>query len=95
MDTIFEWDRRKEQENITKHGYSFMEAREIFRDPKIIHLEDIKHSDRENRFYAVGKTKRGIVLTVRYTRQGNTIRVFGAASWRKWRKFYEKNTQPS
>ncbi len=92
MTYTFEWDLKKEFQNIAKHGVSFKEASEIFSDPKVIHLEDERHSSDEDRFYAVGKTIGEKILTVRYTWRGNTIRIYGAAKWRKWRRFYEENT---
>lgn len=91
----FEWDIRKELENIAKHRITFGTAIEIFSDPKVIHLEDEGHSSVENRFYAVGKTLKGEVVTVRYTTRGNVIRIFGAAKWRKWRKYYERENSGS
>lgn len=92
MAYTFEWDFNKELENIAKHGHSFAEAMEVFADSKVIHLEDPKHSSEEDRFYAVGKMRGELVLTVRYTLRDNVIRIFGAANWRKWRKYYEENT---
>ncbi len=92
MDYIFEWDLVKERKNVGKHGFSFEEAMEVFADPNVIHLEDPKHSSEEDRFYAVGKTEAGNILTVRYAWREKVIRIFGAARWRKWRKFYEENT---
>lgn len=91
-DNDFEWDVEKEFKNILKHGVGFHEAKEIFSDPSVIHLEDKSHSKNERRFYAIGKTGGGAVITVRYTMRGQTIRIIGAARWRKWRKYYEQNT---
>lgn len=88
----FEWDLNKELENISKHGHSFQEAMEVFADPDVIHLEDPRHSSEEDRFYAVGQSKKGIILTVRYTMRAQIIRIFGVANWRKWRRYYEENT---
>ena len=88
----FEWDLGKELRNVFKHGLTFRVAREVFGDPKVIHVEDSKHSKRERRFYAVGRIPSGAIVTVRYTVRGNVIRIFGAARWRKWRKYYEQNT---
>ena len=90
----FEWSLKKELENLKKHGYSFKEALEVFADPLVIHLEDPKHSSEEDRFYAVGEIASGKILTVRYTVRKTCIRIFGAASWRKWKKYYEENTKP-
>ena len=91
----FEWDLRKEVANISRHKVSFLHAIEIFADPSVIHLEDEKHSSEEDRYYAVGTTLKGEILTVRYTMRENTIRIFGAARWRKWRKFYERENSKS
>ncbi|MBI4208495.1 MAG: BrnT family toxin [Deltaproteobacteria bacterium] len=92
MTYTFEWDFEKELRNISKHSCNFEEAMEVFADPKVIHLEDPKHSSEEDRHYAVGKTVKGKIITVRYTLRGETVRIFGAAEWRKWRKYYEENT---
>lgn len=91
----FEWDIGKELENIAKHGIDFRTAIEIFSDPKVLHLEDERHSSVEDRFYAVGKTLRGEVITVRYTTRGSMVRIFGAAKWRKWRRYYERENSGS
>lgn len=89
----FEWDLLKELANVAKHGLSFQEGTEVFYDSQVIHLEDPEHSTEEDRYYAVGKSKSGRILTVRYTTRTNTIRIFGVAEWRKWRKYYEENTR--
>lgn len=94
MEYVFEWDLAKEIKNIAKHGFSFSVGMEVFKDPYVLHLKDIKHSGGEERSYAVGKIGNGEVLTVRYVSKGNVIRIFGVARWRKWKRFYEKNTQP-
>lgn len=93
MNYRFVWDLRKEIQNIAKHGFTFKMAMEVFSDPKVMHLEDEKHSSEEDRYYAIGKLENGLILTVRYAVKENIIRIFGAANWRKWRKFYEKNTR--
>jgi hypothetical protein len=85
----FEWSIGRELQNILKHGVSFMEAREAFFDPEVVHTEDLKHSRDERRWYLFGKNVRGEVLTVRYTIREEVIRIFGAARWRKGRKIYE------
>jgi hypothetical protein len=86
---IFQWDPRKERENIARHGVSFAEAQEAFLDHQRILAVDEKHSVDEPRFFCIGRCRRGIV-TVRYTRRGNVLRIIGAGYWRKGRKMYEK-----
>lgn len=92
---VFEWELARELDNLAKHGVGFSRAKEVFADPQVIHLEDESHSSEEDRFYAVGRVEDGDVITVRYTLRGNTIRIFGAAKWRKWRRFYERENPKS
>lgn len=85
----FEWDRGKEEANRNKHGFDFSEAVTCFYDPESLVVEDISHSAMETRFYLIGRSSSGEILTVRHTRRGTTMRIFGCARWRKFRKFYE------
>ena len=86
----FEWDFAKEVANIAKHGCTFAEAVDTFRDPRGIMLVDSSHAKAEERFYWVGKSLSGSVLTVRFTMRGNKIRIFGCAEWRKFRRIYDE-----
>jgi len=88
----FEWDIDKEIENVKKHGVSFLEAIETFSDPDGFAMEDIKHSGNETRYYWIGKSGDGRILTTRYTKRGNNIRLIGSAEWREFRKLYYEKT---
>ena len=92
-DVEFEWDLSKEIENIQKHGVSFAEAVEAFSDPDGFRLRDTKHSEVEPRFFWVGKSTSGKILTTRFTRRGSVYRIFGSASWRKFARLYHERTQ--
>ena len=86
----FEWDEKKNAENIKKHGVSFLFAKNAFFDPHRIIALDLDHStEKETRHYCFGKIGDGI-LTVRFTYREQTIRIFGAGYWRKGKKAYEK-----
>ncbi len=85
----FVWDSDKERININKHGVDFQTAAMVFEDPKRIVIRDIVHSVNEERFFCIGQLE-GKILMVRFSYQGDWIRIIGAASWRKWRKYYEK-----
>jgi len=85
----FEWDAFKEVVNFRKHGIPFALAVETFFDPNGFQMVDRKHSDREQRFYWVGKSSSGRVLTTWFARRGNAIRIIGCAEWRKFRRLYE------
>jgi len=86
----FEWDQNKETENIRKHGISFTEASECFRDHFGLSIFDENHSSAEDRYYFVGKSNSGRIITVRFVSRGDKYRIFGAAEWRKFRELYER-----
>ena len=90
----FEWDSSKEIINIQKHGVSFMEAVETFYDPMGFQLTDEKHSRQESRYFWVGRSRSGRILTTRFTRRGSMIRIIGSAEWRQFRRLYEKTKNP-
>ncbi len=50
MDESFEWDHKKNDINVYKHGISFFEAQQAFLDPKRIIAEDLEHSTSEKRY---------------------------------------------
>lgn len=89
----FDFDPEKEQFNIQKHGFSFRNAQEVFEDENGFTLVDKKHSTNEKRMFFVGQTSDGEVLTVRYTRRGSKIRIFGAAKWRKFKRLYDERAK--
>ena len=87
--TTFEWDSKKNEANVVKHGVSFFNAQRAFLDPRRIIAQDLEHSRDEIRYYCFGKVG-GAVMTVRFTYRDQTIRIFGAGYWRRGRKIYEK-----
>lgn len=88
----FEWDKRKNAENILKHRISFEIAQYAFDDTKRVIALDYKHSTKEEkRFFCYGLYN-GAIITVRFTWRNQIIRIFGAGYWREGKKFYyEKN----
>lgn len=87
-EATFEWDSRKELENIAKHGVSFFAAQYAFADKHRVIAKDLEHSSSEERYFCFGKYGEGI-LTVRFTYRNSTIRIFGAGYWRKGKAIYE------
>jgi len=88
----FEWNEKKDAINHSKHGVSFLVAQAAFADPKRVILEDMEHSQEEQRYYCLGRVGGGI-MTVRFTYRKNVIRIFGAGYWRKGKKLYEKENR--
>jgi len=60
----FEWEVRKDDANIRKHGVSFDEARTVFYDEDAIQFFDPDHSDDEDRFLLLGLSSKLQVLIV-------------------------------
>jgi len=85
----FVWDARKERINIHKHGVDFATAAKAFRDPKRKVFIDSRHSDREKRYFCIGKVDSKIT-TVRFTYRTGKVRIIGAGYWRKGRRYYEE-----
>jgi len=86
----FTWDSRKEKVNIRKHGINFIKAVKVFKDPKRKIFTDSKHSEKEPRYFCIGKAGNKII-TVRFTYREEKIRIYGAGYWRKGRRYYEKD----
>ncbi len=65
MDQLFfEWDKRKENANVKKHGISFEEARTTFYDENAVRFFDPDHSDDEDRFILLGVSHKLNTLVV-------------------------------
>lgn len=85
----FDWDERKNHENLRKHGVSFDLAQLAFADSKRVIAEDLSHSHSEMRYYCIGWAGHG-ALTVRFTYREGVIRIIGAGYWRRGKKIYEE-----
>lgn len=85
----FDWDTKKNIKNQIRHGVSFEAAQLAFFDPRAVVIQDVSHGVLENRFHCMGRISSGI-LTVRFTRRGDVIRIFGAGYWRRGKKIYEE-----
>jgi hypothetical protein len=90
----FTWDFEKELANIYKHGVDFITASKAFKDPKRKIYVDSRHSEKEERFFCIGKVGKR-VLTVRFTYRNGKIRLIGAGYWRKGERYYEKEDNRS
>jgi uncharacterized DUF497 family protein len=88
----FEWDNGNQQKNV-KHGVAPAEAEQVFLNEPLIVLDDLKHSDTEQRFHALGQTSEGRLLHITFTIRTSRIRVISARDMhRKERAIYEQET---
>lgn len=89
----FEWDKGNQDKSYTKHNVTNQECEEIFFSKGKKLFEDELHSQQENRYVAIGKTKQERLLFVVFTFRNNKIRVISARDLRsKNLKKYEEKT---
>jgi len=88
----FEWDKHNAGKIWRKHHVSPSECEEIFFNRPLVVADDVRHSVKENRFYALGHTEAGRTLFVVFTVRGEHIRVIPARNMsRKERKVYRSH----
>jgi uncharacterized DUF497 family protein len=88
----FEWDPAKDEANRAKHGVSFKEASGLFRTgADYLDIYDEEHSDKEDRFIAIGAIRRGVIVVAYTEREDDVLRIVSARmATRKERKLLER-----
>jgi uncharacterized DUF497 family protein len=74
----FQWDEGNSNKNWHLHRVTDAECEEVFFNLPLIAAPDTKHSNRERRFYALGRTENDRRLFVAFTIRENLIRVVSA-----------------
>jgi|SRR3989344_5010925 len=87
---LFEWDEGNSEKNWKKHKVSQKECVEVFAHNPFI-LEDRLHSQKEDRYYAVGRTSLGRNLIIVYTVRSECVRVISAREQNKRERQQFKN----
>lgn len=88
----FDWDKGNTGKN-SKHKVKDKESEEPFFDRKRKIFKDKLHSNGEERFRIVGKTKKGRLLFVVFTMRGKQIRIISARDVnKKEANLYEEKT---
>jgi hypothetical protein len=91
----FDWDDGNRRKSTDKHGITQAEAEQIFLNEPLLVVPDARHSEREARLHALGRTDGGRLLHVTFTlRRGEAlIRVISARPMhRKERQRYEEES---
>ncbi|HEX4293067.1 MAG TPA: BrnT family toxin [Rhizomicrobium sp.] len=91
----FEWDDGNARKSADKHGVSQSEAEQVFFNAPLLISGDVRHSEAEQRFHALGKTDAGRALHVTFTLRANgaRIRVISTRDMsRKERSRYDQET---
>ena len=90
----FDWDEANAQKNWEQHQVTQQEAEDVFFNEPLVVRGDIRHSQREKRYYALGQTSRGRHLFVAFTIRRKLIRVISVRNMnRREQEFYGKHEE--
>jgi len=90
--TGFEWDIHNIEKIWLKHGVSLSECEQAFFNIPLVVADDVKHSESENRFYALGQTDAERFLFLVFTVRKNKIRLISARDMnKKERRAYQSH----
>ena len=93
MTPEFEWNGKKAEDNLKRHGIAFEEALTVFGDPLARIFDDPDHSEDEQRELIIGHSARQRLLLVSFTARGLRTRIIGARPvTARERTDYEQNT---
>lgn len=86
----FDWDKGNIGKN-KKHNVEDKEAEEVFQDENKLIYRDLLHSEKEERFILLGKTKEGRLLYIAFIYRGKRVRIISARDINKKEvQIYEK-----
>ena len=91
----FQWDEGNARKSFDKHSVSQAEAEQVFFNEPLLVVEDVKHSQLEPRFHALGATNAGCQLHVTFTLRTENTKIRVISAWdmhSKERSRYEKET---
>jgi hypothetical protein len=89
--TGFEWDEGNAHKSREQHRVAPEEAEEVFFNEPLVVRSDVRHSEREKRYYALGQTAEGRYLFVSFTIRRALLRVISIRDMnRKVRAAYAK-----
>ncbi|NJN86578.1 MAG: BrnT family toxin [Leptolyngbyaceae cyanobacterium SL_7_1] len=70
----FEWDERKNQLNLAKHGFDFSDAFRIFNLPMVVELDE-RGDYGEDRYIGIGLLDGRVVVVVYTEPNDETVRI--------------------
>ncbi|MBI5969932.1 MAG: BrnT family toxin [Deltaproteobacteria bacterium] len=90
----FERDAHNAGKNWQKHRVTPSECEEIFFNHPLVVADDVKHSEKENRFYALERADAGRMLFVVFTVRRDIIRVISSRDMnRREREAYQSHEE--
>lgn len=92
--TGFEWDDANVQKNWDRHQVTPEEAEDVFFNDPVVVRDDVRHSQREKRYYALRQTRRGRHLFVAFTIRRDSIRVISVRDMNhREQDFYDRHEE--
>ena len=74
----FEWDDGNSDKNWLQHGVRQTEAEQALLNRPLVFVVDLKHSQQEPRYFAMGQTDTRRQLAIVFTVRGRLVRVISA-----------------
>lgn len=71
----YEWDEKKRETNIKKHGFDFVDAWRVLENTESITMHDVKHSQTECRMITIGMIDDTVCAVVIHTERNGNIRI--------------------
>jgi uncharacterized DUF497 family protein len=85
----FQWDEGNSDKNWIKHGITQTECEQTFFNLPFLVFDDSRHSQNEERFYALGRTDAGKGLFLVFTyREQSLVRIISARRMTKAERDY-------
>ena len=82
----FQWDEGNSEKNWLKHHVSRNECEQVFFNLPLVIAGDTKHSEKEKRWYVLGRTDSNRFLFEVFTIRENLIRIISARDMNKREK---------
>ena len=90
----FEWDPKKAEHNVKKHGVTFEEGSTVFGDPLAATVPDPRHSAEEDRFVTMGQSTENRLVVVAHVDRSEQVRIISARlATRRERRKYESEEE--
>ncbi len=90
----FDWDDNNGQKNWERHQVTPEEAEDVFFNEPLVVRSDIRHSQREKRYYALGQTAQGRQTFIAFAVRRKLIRVISVRDMsRKEQEVYRKHEE--
>lgn len=71
----FDWDKGNIHKSYQKHGISPNQTEEVFLDPDFKYQKDVKHSQKEARYFGIGRLSNKRWLFVSFVIRKSKIRI--------------------